>query len=636
MTAPALSPQPTIIPATLEDALGIALHALNTGDPRTAARITKQLRQRLPDCVEAIYIEGLSAIRQNRLWHAESLLQTGQDIFNRNDHNRGFAAHLHGRLLLSQGRVADALPHLETAASLQPGNAEIWLDCGECLALGQKADQAEQAYLRAFALQPGRLDTLRNIFTCAWVQGAFDRAATFGMMAFALQPDPLMALNIARTWIARNRIAEARQWIRTATQHDAPALDLLLTQAALALAERKHSRAIQLYRQAYALAPGHPALPRLLAATFLRNGDITDSIHWFGEVLKRNPDETATLVDLASVQIKAGQLKAATASLAHARQLEPGNPDAIYATGCLQLHKGQWAEGWKNYESRWQASWLKDKYHSTVAPLQSPMWDGKADLNGKRVMAMCEQGAGDLIQFARYCRHLAERGATVDLLAPPDMAELLASTPFVNQVHDNYFRIPPHDHHISLLSCPGIFGTTPDTIPPPAQLVAPKQRPRFSDRFTVGLVWAGDPTNPDDSTRSIPFRFLGRLWKELPNVTFVSLQVGPRNAEAARAIRAGHLLDGTTDIKDWSGTAAAIKACDLVLSVCTGTLHLAASLGHPTALMLSTAADWRWFAETHGGTGWYPDMAVLRQKRLNDWDGVMDQAVKLIAAASAH
>jgi hypothetical protein len=68
-------------------------------------------------------------------------------------------------------------------------------------------------------------------------------------------------------------------------------------------------------------------------------------------------------------------------------------------------------------------------------------------------------------------------------------------------------------------------------------------------------------------------------------------------------------------------TAAAIRCCDLVVTMDGSVVHLAGALGAPTWLAVPQAADWRWMND-RADTPWYPTVRLYRQMAFNEWGGV--------------
>jgi hypothetical protein len=144
------------------------------------------------------------------------------------------------------------------------------------------------------------------------------------------------------------------------------------------------------------------------------------------------------------------------------------------------------------------------------------------------------------------------------------------------------------DYHIPLLSIPGVLGTTLHNIPPAPYLKAEPQviekwRPildeKMGESLRVGLCWAGGqrPDNPEsmkvDSRRSIRFEQIRPLL-DAENVSFVSLQLGPPQHER----NDDRVKDISSEIKNWSDTAAVVSLLDLVITVDTSVCHLAAAM----------------------------------------------------------
>jgi hypothetical protein len=119
---------------------------------------------------------------------------------------------------------------------------------------------------------------------------------------------------------------------------------------------------------------------------------------------------------------------------------------------------GDFARGWPAFEARWASA----GYRETIGRIAIPRWTGAEEIAGKRVLVLAEQGFGDTIQFVRYARLLAARGAEVVLMVPNPLLRLLAP---LGEVHALSDPIPPADFHCPMLSLPLAFGTDFGSIP---------------------------------------------------------------------------------------------------------------------------------------------------------------------------
>ncbi|MFC7689658.1 hypothetical protein ACFQY5_08535 [Paeniroseomonas aquatica] len=119
----------------------------------------------------------------------------------------------------------------------------------------------------------------------------------------------------------------------------------------------------------------------------------------------------------------------------------------------------------------------------------------------------------------------------------PPLATLLHGLPGVDAVAAAGDPVPPHDAHAALLSLPLLLGQALPG-PPPSRLAA-ALRP---EPGRTGLVWAGNPKHLNDRNRSLPLGLLAPLLAR-PGRRWVSLQLGPRQADIAAAGLAGRLED---------------------------------------------------------------------------------------------
>ena len=102
------------------------------------------------------------------------------------------------------------------------------------------------------------------------------------------------------------------------------------------------------------------------------------------------------------------------------------------------------------------------------------------------------------------------------------------------------------------------------------------------------------------------------------NYEFVSLQFGAPPNELSPEI-----LDFGALCRNFSDTAAAVEALDLIITVDTATAHLAGALGKNVWVMLGHHADWRYLMN-RTDSPWYPTMRLYRQEKFGSWDSVVE------------
>lgn len=332
----------------------------------------------------------------------------------------------------------------------------------------------------------------------------------------------------------------------------------------------------------------------------------------------------------------AGFIDATAASLTVALKLAPGNALARWNHSLACLARGDYAQGWADYEWRW----VWDQFPEPRRMLGAPQWRGE-ELTGKRIYIWGEQGFGDILQFTPLAQILADRYG-------PDDVVLEVSAPLVRTLsavldrpgmrviarpdHPHRFGVEESfDYQIPLLSLPHFLSLrVPDLPLLPGWLKLSDQEvargvtllpPAQPGKRRIGVVWAGRPQHSEDARRSLPLALLGSVMDAIPDAQWISLQVGNRAGDAL-AFR-GRLHDMSAELKDFIDTAAVIANLDHVVAVDTGVAHLAGSMGKPVSLLLAHSVDWRWeIGTTH--SPWYPNHRIHRQPALGDWASVIN------------
>ncbi len=211
---------------------------------------------------------------------------------------------------------------------------------------------------------------------------------------------------------------------------------------------------------------------------------------------------------------------------------------------------------------------------------------------------------------------LQQRGARVWLMCRPELERLLE--PLVTIVRQGQ-PLPEHDFCCPLLDLPRIFGTTMQNIPAPIGYLKTQVSQEKSDKFRVGLAWAGSPTHRDDARRSMPFQCFNPLFA-IPDIQWINLQVGA----AAGQAQGSPLAEPPTPLRDFADTRAVIETLDLVISVDTAVAHLAGAIGTMVWVLLAKVPEWRWMLG-RTDSPWYPTMRLFRQQHWGQWQQPIEE-----------
>ncbi len=425
----------------------------------------------------------------------------------------------------------------------------------------------------------------------------------------------------------------------------------------------KPAEAAAALRRAIALRPNDAEARADLGALLIGLGQFDEAAAALGQALALNPNSGEWRNNLAVAFIKLRRFNEAIAHLKQAFAIDPNvaerhnnfgvaltglgrfdeaatafrraiatRPDYAEAHGSLSnclLTLGDLRQGFQEYRWRWQSPGFPDK----APAFTCPRWEGEA-LAGKSILAFCEQGFGDSLQFIRYVTQLPRMAARVTVLAPPVLHSLFRSIPGIevaDACRDEF------DYAIPLMCLPRVFATALDSIPSKVPYLTPDpaRAARWAERLApysgttrIGLVWAGDPRKHDlqasavDARRSVTLQHFAPL-AGIAGVQFFSLQKGEPANQALHPPEGLALIDPTADLHDFADTAAFISNLDLVISVDTAVVHLAGAVGKPVWLLNRFDSCWRWLLD-RDDSPWYPTARLFRQTEARDYASVLD------------
>lgn len=346
----------------------------------------------------------------------------------------------------------------------------------------------------------------------------------------------------------------------------------------------------------------------------------------YDEVIRLLPDQAVLYHNRCTVLQNLGLYDLALRDIQQAVKLAPDYAIAWCNKAFLHNLLGDYAQGWRDYEWRWQTGL------STFEPLEVdlPQWQGE-DIGGAKVLFHVEQGFGDNIQFVRYALEMKRRGINVVVLNHSHIESLLNYNLAQAGIEtmQNGGRAFGLKYRLPMMSAPLVFGTTLDTIPHVESYL--KAEPKYlqkwqakvsrGEKLNIGVVWAGSAKHNRNAARSLPLELFSALFELDAN--FHCLQKEVSEADYKRSKTWQNLQFWHNELDSFSDTAALIAQMDLVISVDTSVAHLSAAMGKPTWIMLSYHPDFRWLLE-RDDSPWYQSVKLFRQQACLSWQPVIN------------
>jgi len=543
------------------------------------------------------------------------------------------------------GKLGDhlqAIAAYRRAVQLRPGFAAAWLNLGVELVADGRDQLAEPCYHQSIAASQDEHTTAVNTRISAHLnlghlhrsRRQFGPAQQHYEAAFALavaNSGRLSEIRVAFAYLhlEQHQFPQAWQAIRAAESADPSRQNT----------EIPNARGILLLAEHTAQVNPEPYAPL-----------VEEAIQAFEEAESQGHKTAAS--NRGNALLRLGRCAEAEAAHQASLQCDPHHPGVRYNLALTQLRLGDFAQGWANYEIRWQFR----EVHPRPRIFSQPRWQGEPLASPASLLIYSEQGLGDTIQFLRYLPLVAERSPNTHLIleVQPLLVRLLA--PYATSLQSTVSGLtveilshgqllPPFTHHVPLLSLPAIFQITLETTPPASlegkpylqadsQLILQRTAELSAlgghSHPKIGLNWAGNPNYGNDHERSTTLPvFLPLL--AIPQVCWVSLQHGPPSRQIAQLPPHLQPHDASSQDRDLADTAALIANLDLVITTDTAIAHLAGALGKPLWLLLSWQSDWRWMQDRLT-TPWYPQARLFRQSNPHNWSELIDRVARDLLA----
>ena len=369
-----------------------------------------------------------------------------------------------------------------------------------------------------------------------------------------------------------------------------------------------------------------------LALAFKNNKQHKEALKYYEKALHINPESYDGWSNVANIYSIEARTSDAVSAMKVCYALRPKDDDTCYFLGIDYMRTKNYAKGLPLFEKRFSKKIAFASHNKTMPEVirKDNEWKGES-IKDKTILIYYEAGFGDVLMFARYLPLVAQRCKKLIFMCPKELTPLFNENKHlgIDEIIDTFIpnRKLDIDVHASLLSLPyvlklkdnDIFTTPEGYIVPDMELTKIYHDKLFNtDKIKIGIKWRGNTTF--DKNRVIPVEYFKQLIK-VPNTQFYSLQTFEGSEDASK-------LDGIVDLGknlvNFSQTAAVLRNLDLVICNDTSLVHLAGAMHIPCWVMLPYEVNWRWHTDLTE-CDWYESVKLFRQKRIDDWQSVIDQ-----------
>ena len=372
----------------------------------------------------------------------------------------------------------------------------------------------------------------------------------------------------------------------------------------------KPAFAYQFFRRALQEQPSNKALWTSLGRACHEMDMFDDAIKYFLKSAELDPNYSLAYSNASATLVQMSRWDDAEKASKMALECDPNDLNAQLNLAHSYLAKGQWVEGWKEWDKS-----LGGKFRKELIYGDEPRWDGSKD---KTIVIYGEQGLGDEILYASCIPDAIDISKKVYIDCDERLETLFKRSFPKAEVHgtrkqDNveWLNGINFDARCAIAGIPQFFRTTSKSFPGSVFLVPDKEKVdmwksmfKSWNKTVIGITTKGGTFRTNANGRILTEQDLQPLLKR-KDIQLVSLDYS-----VERKIEGVKYFEFASDAKDYDDTAALIAACDMVLGVNTTALHCSAAMGVKTWCLVPKYHQWRY---AQPSMPWYRSMRLIYQ-----------------------
>jgi Flp pilus assembly protein TadD len=385
------------------------------------------------------------------------------------------------------------------------------------------------------------------------------------------------------------------------------------------------------------LDPQHAEALMGLGLIYINRQNYTEGESCFLRALEQFPADPGVLNNLGNICSLQGRYREAATYFDRAIQRDPSHAAAYTNRAMLRLASGALAEGWEDYEYRW------DSGHFMARRFQNlPAWQGPSDPR-KVVLIWAEQGLGDELMFASMFSDLEKLPQRFIIECDIRLIRIFSHTyPSLTFVPKTSITdTGPIECQFPIGSLGRIFRRSREQFPlrPEGYLrleseQLPDELLAFLSRLSrplIGVSWESYAlTENFRGRKSISAGEFSELTR-FPEATFINLQYGNPHRHEARKGALQLLPDELITLpgldlrKNVEGVVALMRRLDHIITIGNSVAHLCGAFGIKASVLLPSVPDWRW-AHRNEDFPWYQNLDFIRNTTDQNWSGPLQKA----------
>ncbi|MEM7540221.1 MAG: tetratricopeptide repeat protein [Pseudomonadota bacterium] len=593
--------------------------------------------------------------------------------------------------LMNDGDVHEARTSFEAIAHAHPESDDAHNDLGICLTQMHEFAAARAAFDRALKINPAREDAWYNLGVASLNDdpnnafNAFIKAleinATFFEAGMALgsllertsrsddavrayaklggalfeqakHQQCVQALRAALRLAPRapgpslvmaRSLYQSKQ-VNAAKQVLTPVLDTLKEEPeAINLAglicceENELARAEKLFKRALALRPAFAEAHNNLGNCYSKAGRFEEAIKSYQFAINHFRNYADAFCNMAQDLHALGELEKAEIACREALRINPDNAIAHTTLAWLLLGRGDFSEGWREFEwRRFERSnhYLINPCTQQVVPRPSGLLP--IDFKAKRVLLVGTGGIGTELFFMRFLNDLRATGVgSISYVTTERLHPLLNHLALFDAVISPGAR-PVGEFDVVMSGCdlPLALGhQTGDPLPPTPRWSAPTlHRQRMRARLKkvgagpyLAITWRSGLAQDAPRRKSLPVEALSKTIQQWPG-SVLSVQREPEAGEVERLSRliSKPVADFQDIDNDFLGALALFEEINEYVAMSNSNVYIAGATDCRMRILVKAPADWRWSLSEQAQSSWF-STATLYPERRNGWAETLTQ-----------